>query len=113
MKIIILIQFFLVSLNVNSQTLKQTLSKQYPNAEDILISKCKIDPELFIVIIQNQIHWYEIINTVRFSNHKIRWTARFNNPPTSQAIHTARQISLFLATSLNEPLSKAEDVAAG
>ena len=83
-----------MSLYANSQTLKQTLSKQYPNAEGILISKCKIESKLFIVTIQNQIDWWEIINIVRFSNHKIKWTAKFNNPPTSQTIHTATQISL-------------------
>lgn len=79
---------------VSAQTLKETLLRKDPGLKDVTVIKCKDAKNLFITILIKEKDWWEDLKVVSFSKNRILWTAEFDTLPSSQSIHTAKQISL-------------------
>lgn len=94
MKLPLLLILLIFSLKTTPQSLREQLLKQDSNWKDIQLIPCKCDPDLFIALLITEPHWWEEIKIVKFKKGRIVWTAKFDTVPSSQAILSARQISL-------------------
>lgn len=94
MKLPLLLILLFFSLKTHPQSLHRQLLKQDSNLKDIRLIPCKCDPDLFIALLITELHWWEEIKIVKFKKGRIVWTAEFDTIPSSQAILSARQISL-------------------
>lgn len=95
MKLLFLtITFSVCCVKANSQTLRQTLLQQDSSLKDVIVTKCKADPHLYITILVREKDWWEDIKLIKFENGNILWTVKFDILPSSQSILSARQISI-------------------
>lgn len=94
MKLPLILILILFSPKTTPQSLRQQLLKQDSNLKDVKLTPCKCDPDLFIALLITELHWWEEVKIVKFKKGRILWTAEFDTVPSSQAILSARQLSL-------------------
>lgn len=93
-RLFLLVSFALACLNAHSQRLKKILLQQDSSLKDVIVTKCKADPHLYITILVREKDWWEDLKLIKFEKGSILWTAKFDILPSSQSIHSARQIYL-------------------